>query len=199
MKKQLIFKSIIISIILLSTSLVFSSCWSTRTNVGNFVESKHNKADIYKYSKGKQMYLFWGLIPLGRTNVATPPSGNFQIKTYYNFWDALLSSVTGGIFGMQTIKVKAINGHYNNGINVQIHQNQSNNQNMQNSNPININTGTIQKSEETNVNTTTEIQETNLPSEPSQTPQTSEPSKFKSTFQNLFKGKDKEESNTEEK
>ena len=82
---------------------------STRTNVGNFKEmSQVDKSKVYNYSKGKQCYLFWGLVPLGRRSVATPASGSCQVRTYYNFWNALLSTITGGIFSMQTIKVKAI-------------------------------------------------------------------------------------------
>ena len=91
-------------------AIILPSCMSTRTNVGNFKEiSKNNEAKVYDYSKGKQCYLFWGLVPLGRTNVSTPANGTCQVRTYYNFWDALVSTITGGIFGMQTIKVKAIN------------------------------------------------------------------------------------------
>lgn len=80
------------------------SCMTTRTSVSNYRETS---GEVYTYSKGKQLYLFWGLIPLGRTRVATPSSGSCEIRTSYNFWDAFLSCITGGIFEMQTIKVKA--------------------------------------------------------------------------------------------
>lgn len=98
--------TVLISILVM---LTLSSCMATRTNVGQFREmEKSNGNDTYTYSRGKQCYLFWGTVPLGRTKVATPQSGNCQVRTYYNFLDALLSVITGGIFGMQTIKVKAI-------------------------------------------------------------------------------------------
>ncbi len=50
---------------------------------------------------------FWGLIPLGRTSVSTPSDGNCQVITRYNAGDAIISSLTGGIFTTHTIKIKA--------------------------------------------------------------------------------------------
>ncbi|NBR15930.1 MAG: hypothetical protein EBU01_15340 [Crocinitomicaceae bacterium] len=88
--------------ILLLTSV--SSCMTTKTNVGTF---KETQGEEYTYAKGKQMWLFWGLIPLGRTSVSTPADGNCQVITRYNFGDAVISSITGGIFTTHTIKIKA--------------------------------------------------------------------------------------------
>ena len=102
MKRKL--NTVLISIVIMFT---LSSCMATRTNVGQYREMEKIN-DTYTYSRGKQCYLFWGTIPLGRTKVATPQSANCQVRTYYNFFDALLSVITGGIFAMQTIKVKAI-------------------------------------------------------------------------------------------
>lgn len=93
-----------IILLLMIATILLPSCMTTRTSVGTYREQEGKE---YTYSKGKQMYLFWGLIPLGRTRVATPADGNCEVRTCYNFWDALLSCVTGGIFEMQTIKVKA--------------------------------------------------------------------------------------------
>ena len=83
---------------------MFSSCLTTKTNVGEY---KEMQGDEYTYSKGKQMWLFWGLIPIGRTNVNTPKVGNCQVITRFNFGDALISTITGGIFTTYTIKVRA--------------------------------------------------------------------------------------------
>ena len=89
-------------------SLLFSSCFGTKTAVGHYRELvKVEKTDTYNYSKGKQAYLFWGFLPLGRTQIATPPHGNCQVKTRVGFLDMTLTLVTGGLFTMQTIKVKA--------------------------------------------------------------------------------------------
>lgn len=88
--------------------LLLPSCYATRTNVGGYREEvKEEKARTYTYAKGKQVYLLWGLIPLGRTSVATPDDGVCQIKTRYGFGDAILWFITGGIVSMQTIKVTA--------------------------------------------------------------------------------------------
>ena len=78
------------------------SCMTTRTPVANYQMQEGEKVC---YSKGRQCYLFWGLIPLGRTKVATPPDGVCEVRTSYGFWDAFLSVITGGIFEMQRIKV----------------------------------------------------------------------------------------------
>ncbi len=88
--------------------LLLPSCYATRTNVGGYREEiKEEKARTYTYAKGKQVYLFWGLIPIGRTSVATPVDGTCQIRTRHGFGDAILSFFTGGIVSMQTIKVVA--------------------------------------------------------------------------------------------
>lgn len=118
-------------------SLMLSSCMTTRTSVGNYQESRKAGAKTFTYARGKQCYLFWGLVPLGRTNVATPPHGNCQIRTCYNFWDALVSALTAGIFEMQTITVKSV---ITNALstsqqgNININVSTSNNNNLQNSN-----------------------------------------------------------------
>lgn len=101
MKKNLFMLAI------LSVALLLSSCYGTKTYIGAYREIvKVEKDETYTYSKGKQAYLFWGFLPLGRTQVATPPNGTCQIKTRHGFLDMLLTAVTGGLFSMQTIKVK---------------------------------------------------------------------------------------------
>lgn len=86
------------------TALLLSSCMTTRTSVQNYKETHGQE---YRYSKAKQCYLFWGLIPLGRTTIATPVDKPCQVRTSFRFFDALCSTITGGIFSMQTIKVMA--------------------------------------------------------------------------------------------
>ncbi len=88
--------------IFVSTSL--TSCMTTKTNVGAY---KETQGEEYTYAKGKQIWLFWGLLPLGRTNVNTPGDGNCQVITRFNFSDFLISCLTGGIVTSETIKVKA--------------------------------------------------------------------------------------------
>ncbi|MDE7357667.1 MAG: Bor family protein, partial [Bacteroidales bacterium] len=92
-------------LLMLLLATVCTSCYTTRTSIGDYrIATKADKADSYTYSKGKQCYLFWGLIPLGRTHVAVPRDGHCEVRTSVNFIDGFLSLITGGIFSMQTIK-----------------------------------------------------------------------------------------------
>ncbi|NQY67970.1 MAG: hypothetical protein HRT72_09650 [Flavobacteriales bacterium] len=94
----------ILTIMLMTLILLSSSCLTTKTVVGEF---KEQQGEEYKYSKGKQLWLFWGLVPLGRTNVNTPSDGNCEVITKFKFGDVLISALTGGIVTSYTIKVKA--------------------------------------------------------------------------------------------
>lgn len=76
----------------------------TKTSVGQFTQTQ---GDEYTYAQGKQLWLFWGIIPLGRTNVSTPADGSCEVITKYNFGDFLIGGITGGILTSYTIKVKA--------------------------------------------------------------------------------------------
>ena len=91
-------------IIFTLTTLLLSSCMSTKTSLRDYQSYANNS---YTYAKGKQIYLFWGLIPMGHTNVSTPSDGVCQINTYRSFGDILISDLTGGLVTIQTIKVKA--------------------------------------------------------------------------------------------
>lgn len=44
---------------------------------------------------------------MGRTSVNAPGDGNCQVVTRFNFSDALIAGVTGGLISTYTIKVKA--------------------------------------------------------------------------------------------
>ncbi len=90
-------------------AMLLPSCYATRTWVGDYREEKKvEKMGTYKYSKSKQAYLFWGLMPIGHTRVATPADGNCEIRTRHGFFDAFVTAITGGIFSVQTIKVNAL-------------------------------------------------------------------------------------------
>lgn len=88
--------------IILTSSL--TSCMTTKTSVGSYKETQGNE---YTYAKGRQLWLFWGLLPVGRTNVNTPGDGNCEVVTRINFGDVLITGVTFGILSTQTIKIKA--------------------------------------------------------------------------------------------
>lgn len=98
-------KSIVIKIshVLLAVLLLFSSCMVTRTTIGDGPVGKQGKTEVY--SKSKQFYLFWGFVKLGKGQPAIPEDKNLQVKTSYNAFDALLTTLTGGIFSMQTVKI----------------------------------------------------------------------------------------------
>jgi hypothetical protein len=91
-------------ILFVCVSFLCSSCMTTKTSVGTFREQQGQE---YTYAKGKQLWLFWGLIPVGRTNVNTPGDGNCEVITRLNIGDVLISGFTFGIVTSTTIKVKA--------------------------------------------------------------------------------------------
>jgi hypothetical protein len=96
--------SVLAMIIIASVTLSLNSCMMTKTSVGEY---KQQTGEEYTYAKGKQLWLFWGIIPVGRTSVATPPDGNCEVVTKLKFGDFLISGLTGGILTSQTIKVNA--------------------------------------------------------------------------------------------
>ena len=85
-------------------SISLNSCMTTKTPVGEY---QTQTGEEYKYSKGKQLWIFWGLVPLGRTNVNTPSDGNCEVITKFTIGDALISTFTFGIITSYTINVKA--------------------------------------------------------------------------------------------
>ena len=84
-------------------SVSFSSCLMTKTAVGEY---KMQEGKPKTYAKGKQLWLFWGIIPLGRTNVNTPSNGACEVQTSYTVSDVLISGLTGGIITSYSIKVR---------------------------------------------------------------------------------------------
>jgi hypothetical protein len=89
--------------ILLAVAML-SSCMTTQTVVGNYRDTPGRE---YKYDSKKQIWLFYGLIPLGRANAATPADGSCKITTQYTFSDFLISAITAGVITTYTIKVEA--------------------------------------------------------------------------------------------
>jgi hypothetical protein len=76
---------------------------TTKTPVGSYIEQT---GEEYTYDKGKQMWIFWGLVPIGRTHVNTPSNGDCMVITKFRFTDALISSLTF-VVTSYSIKVKA--------------------------------------------------------------------------------------------
>ena len=95
----------IATILMFSVTLALTqSCMTTKTQVGQFREKQGNE---YVFDKGKQFWLFWGLIPVGRTSVNTPSDGACEVITKFRFTDVLICGLTGGIVTTHSIKVKA--------------------------------------------------------------------------------------------
>ena len=88
----------------IAISMILPSCMTTKTTVGAF---KETVGDEYTYAKGKQLWVFWGLLPIGRTNVNTPGDGSCEVITRFNFGDVLITGLTAGIISSYTIKIKA--------------------------------------------------------------------------------------------
>jgi hypothetical protein len=71
-----------------------TSCMMTKTPVGSYLET--TRKDV-TFDKGKQYWILWGSVPLGRTHVNTPSNGNCQVVTKYKFSDVLITGLTVGI------------------------------------------------------------------------------------------------------
>ena len=84
--------------------LSLSGCFVNRHTVGDGPRGGAFE-DKTVYSKAKQFYVLAGLVPLGRTHNLTPPSGNYQIKSSYNFVDMLINGLTLGFVNSRTVKV----------------------------------------------------------------------------------------------
>jgi hypothetical protein len=93
-------KKFLLTIILLSG---FTSCMMTKTPVGAYLETPGKEVT---FDKGKQFWLFWGVVPVGRTHVNTPSNGNCQVTTKIKLGDFIISGLTVGIVTSTSIKVE---------------------------------------------------------------------------------------------
>lgn len=92
------------TMLILAVAFSLTSCMTTKTNCGSYKEAQGNE---YTYSKAKQIWLFWGILPIGRTHTSTPADGACQVITRFNIIDVLITGITGGIVTTETIKVRA--------------------------------------------------------------------------------------------
>ena len=89
-------------LVIMSMLMLLPSCMTTNTNVKNYDDLDGQE---YFYAKGKQNYLFWGLLPIGKPNIQVPENEPCQIRTTTTFVDGLVSDITAGIFCMQSVRV----------------------------------------------------------------------------------------------
>lgn len=95
-------KKSIFAVLVAVTTL--TSCMTTKTQVGTFKEQPGKE---YTYDKVKQVWLFWGVLPMGRASANTPASGNCEITTKLKLVDLLIMTCTGGIVTTYSVKVTA--------------------------------------------------------------------------------------------
>lgn len=100
MKKILLF---VLSVV------VFASCYTTRTTVGNYTQLEQQGLKTYKYDQVKQFYLFGGLIPIGHSHARTP-NEPCEIKAKFGLGDFIISALTCEIISTRTIRVYAFDG-----------------------------------------------------------------------------------------
>ena len=90
-------------------AVMMTSCYTTRTYTGNFVEqTDHGDTNVMAYSKTKQWYVIGSLVPLKMKHAPTPSTGNSEIVTKTKFVDALLGGCTLDLFAVRTIEVNAV-------------------------------------------------------------------------------------------
>ena len=99
-------KKLLICIISL---VLFTSCYTTWTTVGNYKQLEQQGLKTYQYDKSKQYYLFGGLIPLGHSHANTP-NEPCEIKSKFKFGDFLITAITCDIFCSRTVYVYAFEG-----------------------------------------------------------------------------------------
>lgn len=84
-------------------SVCLDSCYITRTTIGNGPVGKEDP--IVVYSKARQCYLFLGLAALNKVDPPKPADANYQIVSYLNVFDVIVTGITFGVFSTRTIKV----------------------------------------------------------------------------------------------
>ena len=96
-------------IALILAAMLLPSCMKTQTYVGDYQKLTYNGSDNhYEYFKAKRVYLFGGLIPLGKCEPDIPPTVPCEILTKQTFVDGLLSGLTQQIVTFQTVQINAV-------------------------------------------------------------------------------------------
>ena len=95
-------KKYVVALGILST-IVLSSCSVQRYTVGNGPIGPQQVERVY--ARGRNFYLFAGLIPLNRATPVVPSDGNYQIKSSFNVVDWLITGITGGLITSRQTKI----------------------------------------------------------------------------------------------
>jgi hypothetical protein len=100
-------KKLLQAMFCIALSLSLNSCFINRTTVG---DGPVGKVSAAKYSHAKQLYLFWGLVAVGQAQPPMPQGCGYQVKTAYNVIDAIVTTITAGIFGTRNVKIMVNKG-----------------------------------------------------------------------------------------
>lgn len=95
-------------ILFILSIVVFTSCYTTKTYVGNYKQLSKTMQS-YEYDQARQFYVISGLVPLGRPQPKMP-NEPCMIQVKSKFVDYLLSFGTFGILSSRTVEVFALQG-----------------------------------------------------------------------------------------
>ena len=104
-----LFKSFVITILLITmwTVIVLWLCGCQTTRVTNGSGFNHKGSTVLV--KRKQIWLAWGLIPLGKNNIILPKESIVIIKN--NAFDLSVALITAGFVQTKTVKIKTTPYH----------------------------------------------------------------------------------------
>lgn len=83
-------------------SLLLTSCYTNRHTVGDGPIRSESKV---KYSKSKDIYLFWGFAQIGQASPRVPKTGNYMIRSRFSLGDLIIGGLTLGILETRSVKV----------------------------------------------------------------------------------------------
>ena len=95
-------------ILFICSLIVFVSCYTTKTNIGNYKQLEKTMQS-YEYDQARQFYIISGLIPLGHPQPRIP-NEPCMIRVKSKFIDYLLSVASFGILSSRTVEVFALQG-----------------------------------------------------------------------------------------
>lgn len=89
-------------LLFVALSFCLTSCYTTRTSLGNYNELPGKPTE---FSKGKQLWFIYGIFPAGRTQVNIPKTPDCQVVTKYGFVDIIIKGITVGLVQTETIQI----------------------------------------------------------------------------------------------
>lgn len=92
-------------------SIMLSSCSATMHTVGTGGKGDCKSAGQYDATK-KQMYLFWGLLPLNKVDSKDLAGGaqNYTVRTTTTFVDGIIAGLGAYVLGFKTQTIRVSKG-----------------------------------------------------------------------------------------